>query len=286
MKDVLRLMASRQAGCVAAWQLRGAGLSPKAIRHGTRDLRRLHDGVFLTGDAPVTRLQRWWAATLSAPGSVLAFASAGAAYEMRPWDGEFEVIVRRGSGGPERQPGLLVCRTRRLDMTTLHGFPITTPERTLADLWPRLDAKQQGHLLRNALRLKRLTIPSLIAHLDAASGRQRPRTLTDQLQRHQALRLDRCRSDAEAAAIMALADAKIAAPDINVRIAGEEADLSWPERRLIVEIDGASFHRDKLEDARRTRAWRDAGWHVERVPADAVYDDPDRLIRASRAPSA
>jgi very-short-patch-repair endonuclease len=282
MTDALRTIAARQAGCVASWQLRGAGWSPKAVRHRTRGLRPLHDGVYVTGDAPVTRLQRWWAATLTAPGSVLAFASAAAAYEMRPWESTFEVIVRRGSGGPRRQGALLVCHTRHVHATTLDGLPITTPERTLADLWPRLDAKDQANTLRNALRLKRLTIPSLDAHLASASPRQRPQSLTNRLKRHQRLQLDRCRSDAEAAAIVALAGAGVPAPRVNVRIAGLEADLSWPDRRLIVEIDGASFHRDKLEDARRTRAWRAAGWHVERLPADAVYDDPGRLIRAAR----
>jgi hypothetical protein len=285
MKDVLRVIASQQEGCVARWQLCRAGLSPKAIRYRTRDLRRLHDGVYLTGDAPVTRLQRWWAATLTAPGSLLAFASAGAAYEMRPWEGTFEVIVRRGAGGPRRQGALLVCHTRHLDATSLNGLPITTPERTLADLWPRLDPKQQGNMLRNALRLKRLTIPSLAAHLSTVTSRQRPRTLTSQLDRYAKLKLHRCRSDAEALAVMTLADAEVPPPDINVRHAGEEADLSWPARRLILEIDGGSFHQDKLEDARKTAVWRAAGWHVERVPAADVYDDPDRLIRAARPDS-
>jgi hypothetical protein len=282
MKDVLRTIAAGQAGCVASWQLRRAGLSWHAIAHRTRGLRRLHDGVFLTGDAPVTRLQRWWAATLTAPGSVLAFASAGAAYEMRPWDGAFEVIVRHGSGGPRRQNTLLVCKTKHIQATTLDGLPITTPERTLADIWPRLDAKAQGHMLRNALRLKRLTIPSLAAHLRTASARHRPRTLTSQLDRYAKLKLHRCRSDAEAAAVVTLADAGVPPPDINVRIAAEEADLSWPDKRLIIEIDGASFHQDKLEDARKTAIWRAAGWHVEHIPAAAVYDDPSRLIRAAR----
>jgi very-short-patch-repair endonuclease len=282
MTDVLRTIAARQAGCVACWQLRGAGLSWDAIRHRTRQLRRLHDGVFLTGDAPPTRLQRWWAATLTAPGSALGFASAGAAYEMRPWEGEFEIVVRQGSGGPRRHGPLLVCRTKNLHATTLDGLPITTPERTLADLWPRLDTKAQGHMLRNALRLKHLTVPSLNAHLEQASARQRPRSLTNRLKRHEELQLHRCRSDAEAAAVVALADAKTARPQINERIAGEEADLSWPDRRLIVEIDGGSYHQDKLEDARKTAAWRAAGWHVERVPAAVVYDDPERLIRAAR----
>jgi very-short-patch-repair endonuclease len=282
MKDVLRLMASRQAGCVAAWQLRCAGLSPKAIRHRTRDLRRLHDGVFLTGDARVTRLQRWWAATLTAPGSVLGFASAGAAYEMRPWEGAFEVIVREGTGGPRRHGTLLVCRTKHLHATTLDGLPITTPERTLADLWPRLDARDQAKTLRNALRLKLLTLPSLNDHLSRVRGRQRPHSLTSRLTRYEHLQLHRCRSDAEALAVVTLADAKIAPPEINVRIAREEADLSWPDRRLIVEIDGGSFHQDKLEDARKTAIWRAAGWHVQRIAAQIVYDDPNQLIRAAR----
>jgi very-short-patch-repair endonuclease len=282
MKDVLRRTAAAQAGCVGSWQLRKAGLSWKAIEHRTRGLRRLHDGVFVTGDAPVTRLQRWWAATLSAPGSVLAFASAGAAYEIRPWDGAFEVIVRQGNGGPRRQDGLLVCRTKHLHATTLNGLPITTPERTVADLWPHLDAKAQQHMLRNAIRLKRLTIPSLAAHLSRASARQRPRSLSDWLARYDGLKLQRCRSDAEALAVVTLADAGVPKAAINVRIAGEEADLSWPARRLIVEIDGGTYHQDKLEDARKTAVWRAAGWQVERVPAAAVYDNPERLIRAAR----
>jgi very-short-patch-repair endonuclease len=178
-----------------------------------------------------------------------------------------------------------LCSSATHDTSTpppLHGFPITTPERTLADLWPRLDAKEQAKTLRNALRLKRLTIPSLAAHLSTATSRQRPRTLTSQLDRYAKLKLHRCRSDAEALAVVTLHDAKIATPDINVRIAGEEADLSWPDQRRILEIDGGSFHQDKLEDARKTAAWRAAGWRVERIAASQVYDDPNQLIRAAR----
>src|SRR6478752_4210946 len=99
MKDVLREMAARQAGCAASWQLRRAGWSSHAIRHRTRGLRRLHDGVFLTGDAPVTRLQRWWAATLTAPNSVLAFAGAGAALWRCRSDAEAAAVVALADAG-------------------------------------------------------------------------------------------------------------------------------------------------------------------------------------------
>ncbi len=52
--------AARQYGVVAAWQLVEDGMTWAAVRHRTRRLRELHDGVFVTGDAPVTQQQRWW----------------------------------------------------------------------------------------------------------------------------------------------------------------------------------------------------------------------------------
>jgi very-short-patch-repair endonuclease len=67
-------------------------------------------------------------------------------------------------------------------------------------------------------------------------------------------------------------------PRLNVRIAGEEADLSWPAHRLIVEIDGGPFHLDAGEDQRKEAAWRGAGWTVHRLDADAVYEGPAGLL--------
>ena len=85
------------------------------------------------------------------------------------------------------------------------------------------------------------------------------------------LRLDRCRSDAEAWAVALIADAGLAAPDVNERVAGEEADLSWPAARLIVELDGPSYHVLRDADIRKMKAWRAAGFDVQRLPTDAVY---------------
>lgn len=58
---------------------------------------------------------RWMAATLTAPDSVLSYASAAAAWGW--WDRErpVEVVTRRGSGGPRRQDGVLVHFTGQLD---------------------------------------------------------------------------------------------------------------------------------------------------------------------------
>ena len=202
---------------------------------------------------------------------------------MRAWDGGFDVVTREGSGGPRRHGGLLVCLSVSIPTTTLHGFAITTPERTVCALWPRLDERAQRKLLREALRLKRCSVPTLRAHLDAAAGRNRPARLVKLLARYEQLQLRRCRSDAEAYAVELLDDARVASPNVNRRVGGEEADLSWPQQRLIVEIDGDAFHQDKAQDARKIRAWRAAGWRVERVDSDTVFDTPNTFVAATRA---
>jgi very-short-patch-repair endonuclease len=282
MKNVLQDLARRQEGVVATWQLLDAGLSPAAIKHRTAGLRELYDGVHVTGDAPITRRQRWWAAARTAPGTYVAFASAGAAWGFRPWEGRYEVVVRRGSGGQKRFGPLLVCRAKTIHATTLDGLPITTAERTLADLWRFLGDLQRRKALREALRLETLTIASLTEHLSAVNGRNRPASLTRLLERYRDLQLHRCRSDAEAYAVELIAAARLPLPDINRRIAGEEADLSWPSRRLIVEIDGDQFHADKTEDARKTSIWTAAGYRVERVPAQTVFVSPKLFVARVR----
>ncbi len=73
---------------------------------------------------------------------------------------------------------------------------------------------------------------------------------------------------------------------MNIKIAGEEADLVWIDRRLIIEIDGPQYHQFRAEDERKEALWRDAGFTVRRIPSDAIYDDPSRLIALALAPVA
>jgi very-short-patch-repair endonuclease len=92
------------------------------------------------------------------------------------------------------------------------------------------------------------------------------------------LPLERARSGAEIRAIEILRSAGRPLPRLNVRIAGEEADLSWPEVRLIVEVDGGPFHLDAGEDARKEARWAAAGWTVRRIDSGVVYERPANLL--------
>jgi hypothetical protein len=277
----LRRLLYRQAGVIAVWQLERMGFSAEWVRHFVRGLRRLHDGVWLTGFAPITREQRWWGAALSAEGTLLGGRSAGAAWGFRPWQAAREVVLRAGSGGPRRIDGLIVCRSSVIldaDRRRLGHLPLTSPERTILDLAAAQSPRTTRKCVREAVRLRLTTMDGLAGPLARTPGRRGTADLRRYLAHHSTLPFHRCRSDAEAMALEVLHAARVPAPGVNERIAGEEADLSWPDRRVIVEIDGPDFHRFKAEDARKTAIWRPAGWDVRRVPSTTVFDDPAAFV--------
>ena len=224
----------------------------------------LHEGVFAI--APVfehDRLTRWRAATLTAPETFLALASAGAAHGLRPFDASFEMVVRPGSGGPLLYDGLRVSRSETLagNTTVLDGIPITTVERTIIDLSAWLDPRSLRRMVREALRLEQTTIPGLVQSLLDHKGRRGTRAIQLALASYSGLPIERCRSASEVQALIVLRDAGVELPKVNVKVAGEEADLVWRKWRLIIEIDGGPFTSPNVHEC----AYRCALMHVRRV---------------------
>jgi very-short-patch-repair endonuclease len=222
---------------------------------------------------------RWMAATLTAPGSVLSHESAGAAWGFHAQRRAIESVTRPGSGGPVRHGRVLVFRSSVLDVdvTALRGIRITAVPRTLLDLAPRLSDRALARAIREAIRLQLTSIEELGVR-SRADARRGSRRLGETIARYSGLPLHRARSGAEIRGLEILRDAGFTLPRLNVRIAGEEADLSWPGQRLIVEIDGGPFHLDAGEDERKERRWTAAGWTVVRIPADVIHDQPQQLI--------
>jgi very-short-patch-repair endonuclease len=270
-------LLATQHDCVARWQLLAAGWSKRAVESAAEAgrWRPVHDGVYAATQAPPRREQRWMAATLTSPGSVLSHASAAAKHGFRPYDGAFEVVTRPGRRGRQRLGDVLVQYSKDIaDWTiTADGIPITIPERTLIDLAAHLDAKQLAKAVREAIRLKLSTAASLRQALTAHRGRRGTATLNALAAHYAGLPMNRTRSDAEAHALERLAHANLTPGEINRRINGEEADLIWPDRRLIIEIDGPGYHPDPAEDARKAAAWEAAGYDVRRIPSHAVFEE-------------
>lgn len=139
--------------------------------------------------------------------------------------------------------------------------------------------------MREAVRLGLTTVAALADCLGRYRGRRGAARLATTLARYAGLPLERARSGAEVRALEVLRGAARPLPELNARIAGEEADLSWSRSRLIVEIDGAPFHLDVGEDARKQRCWEAAGWTVRRLPSEDIYEHPHRLLRLTSPPN-
>ena len=169
--------------------------------------------------------------------------------------------------------------TLRDERDALQGIPITSVVRTLIDLASVTSDRATARALREAVRLELTSLAAVADGLGRHPRRKGTRRLGLALARYADLPLERARSGSEVHALEILRDARFELPLLNVRIAGEEADLSWRRLRLIIEIDGGPFHLDKGEDARKAAGWRAAGWTVRRIPSDDVDAGPAALIR-------
>jgi len=273
-------VAEEHDGLLPWWALRDAGLTCQQARRAVEGLRRMHDGVHLTGQGRIGRHQRHLAATLTTRESVLSHASGADRHGFRSWHGPFEVITRPGSGGPRRIGDLLVLRSSTLEghVGRRDGIRVTGAARTIVDLSPHLSEPQRAKAVREAIRLRTTTALELRLVVAQHPRRRGIAGLAALAARLEALPLGRTRSDAEARALEVLLTARRVIPDVNVVIAGLEADLSWPASRRILEIDGPQFHQDPVEDARRTAVWTAAGWEVHRVSSSVVFDEPHVLV--------
>jgi len=280
MDSHLRALASRQADVVAAWQLLRVGWTWGKIEHHVRRgaWRAVHPGVYVLNNAPIERRQLWFAAVLTAPGTVLSHGSAGACYGVYRFERGYEVVTRPGQGGRQRRGGVVICRSKKLDgdVTRFMGIPITTAARVLVDLAPGLDEKRLGRAFRESIRLKRTTARRIRTTLDRHLRRPGTPLLRDLATRYATIPYHRTRSDPEGRGLEILHDVGAPPPRVNVKVAREEADMVWDG--LIIEIDGPQYHLFADEDARKEEIWRKAGYVVRRIPSDAVYRTPDELI--------
>jgi Protein of unknown function (DUF559) len=283
MKDErIARLAGQQFNRVSRTQLASLGASDFAIAHRVANGRLVvvEEGVFAV--APVLKHDdrgRWMGATLTAANTRLCRESAACAQGILEYERDLITVVRPGNGGPRRHGGLLVYRSGTLEgeCTEVDGIPVTSVPRTLLDLACCVSDKALARALRGAAR-EHVTLTELGDRLGDFWGRKGSRRLARAIARYSDLPLERARSGAEIRALEVLKAAGRPMPRLNVCIAGEEADLSWPREHLIVEIDGRTWHQDKGEDARKEAAWRGAGWTVRRIDSDDVYEHPHLLL--------
>lgn len=254
---------------------------------------RLHTGVYLLTNSPPSQRQLWVAAALTGPGTVLSHRSAAACFGFHSFDAPYETVTRAGRRGRSRRDALLIYHSTTLagNVTRHTGLRITTAPRTLIDIAPGLGDKRLAWAFRESIRMKTATTREVVETAHRNRGRTGTRRLLTLATRYSGLPYDRTKSNAEARGLEVLYDAGVPLPEVNVHVAGEEADFTWRDKRvlptapLIIEIDGPQFHLFAAEDERKQRIWEDAGYTVRRIPSDRVYDAPELLVAAATSPS-
>lgn len=220
-----------------------------------------------------------WAAVLACgEGAVVSHRSAADLWAIRP-SSRVTVDVTVPGRSRNKRPGIDVHRVRHLDprdITTIEGIPVTTLARTLLDLAevvPQNDLERAIERAENQRLFDLTAVNAVIARSPGRRGRKPLlAALTDSVIEPMS------RSDLERAFVKLCRRAGIPRPIVNALIEGYEVDMSWPDSRLIVEIDSWKYHRTrrKFEDDRR----RDAKLHRARYRTLRVTDrwlatDPD-----------
>jgi hypothetical protein len=263
-------LARRQHGYVTRAQLLALGLSHDAVKRrvGSGQLVRVHAGVYAVGYVRPDPVARAMAAVLACgPGAVLGCHSALALWGFRKWrSGPIEVIAP----SYHRRPGIKVHRFAliRREITRQLGVPVTAPARTLLDVRGDLTDKQLIRAVGDAL------ISNFLHEGDLEGTPLHP--LVDEISR----------SPLEDDFKPWLRRFNLPDPLYNVELFGREVDVYYPEERLIVELDGWTYHRTKIafeNDRDRDAAMLAAGIATVRITRARLENAPAREAERLRA---
>jgi hypothetical protein len=288
-------LAQRQHGVFTVFQVRAGGGTVHQIKHRVEDglwERRSRHVLALAG-APRTFEHQIMAACLHTDGSVASHRSA-ARLQRVPNLRTTEVEVTACYGDTSRNPFGTLHRSVDLtseDIVLVGAIPTTSLPRTVADLFTCLSLQRASWIAEGLLATDRLTLDALAAVHDRYGRQGRPATVDV---RELIARLDEVpplQSELEQRARSLLVDAGLPDPVRQVPLPGwvehpAHADFAYPAARLIIEVDGRSWHtrtQDFEVDRRRDNAAQVAGWVVLRFTWRQVVDDPDYVVATIRA---
>jgi very-short-patch-repair endonuclease len=177
------------------------------------------------------------------------------------------------------------------DVCVVEANPCTTVARTIFDLSAVLNRDALEYTLHRAESgHSPPDFGELAALLERLPRRSGPR-LRSLLGRPADLSIDATKSEMERAFLALCRKAGLPEPRVNAWIpvpipsGGLELDFSWPDRKLVVETDSASFHetrRARLNDPARDRALMLAGWRVARYTWWDVTSEAARVASEVR----
>jgi hypothetical protein len=287
---LLTELAARQDGVFSVDQAAAVGVDRRRLRRAEQAglVVRCHPRVHAFAGASLTRRSLIRAATLQVPDSSASHESALALHQVPSVPFGVAVTVRFGNG--HLHGDIRVHRYRRFPdghRATIDGIPTTTLERAVVDVTSVLRRAHLEHLvdqltitsrrtsigaigraLRQVDRRGRVGIGALGPILDARRPAEpAPRS-----------RLER-RVD-ELLATTTLPRPRHEHPLPSSRELPGFVDRAWVDAKLILEIDGRTWHAREAsmaKDRARDRAAAALGWQTLRVLDEEVADCPAQV---------
>ena len=159
------------------------------------------------------------------------------------------------------------------DVTVFRGIPTTTVARMLVDLSATHTEYQVAYVINRAAWRHRFDLEATLRARARANGHPGTGVLARAIELYLAGSAG-TRSDLEDRFLELVAD--FPEPLVNMEHLGYELDFHWPDRKLVVEVDGNHTRpNDKRNDAARDRVLRDAGYTVLRFTAPGAPKRPD-----------
>jgi hypothetical protein len=264
-------------------QLFMAGLSRSAItrRVKTGRLHRIHVGVYAVGHPGLSRHGEALAAVLAAgPGAALSHLSAAELHAISRIPAARIEVTTRSQRAPR---GAKVHRCRgfsSLDVTTAQRIPVTTVHRTLVDLTDTLTKWQLANVIHEAAFRGRYVERAVRDAMARANGRRQLKVLEEAIALHKAGSAGTRSGNEDLFLTFGLPE-----PLVNTHLLGFEIDFLWPDRRIVVEIDGPGHGREPTaaDDARQDRTLAAAGFTTFRFTEAEVREQGREVTRRTAA---
>ena len=278
----VRELAGRQHGLVRRSQLIEMGATDREI--GWRAEGRIevvHPGVYYVDSTPHTWRTQVLAAVFAAgPDALASHRCAALLWELDAIYGRTIEVTVPYVESPS-PAGCILHRTRRPNPASLfEAIPITSPERALFDIAPKVPDRVLEKATRSAVR-SGLTTPDKLDLIVSTYG-GRGVAGTRRMRRVVGLVAnDESGSVSEIDLKYIILDAPIPRPVQQLRVRlpdGGNAfpDFAWSDRMRIVEADGFLAHgtpEQLQQDLRRQNQLMDLGWEIRRFTATEIREN-------------
>ena len=243
----------------------------------------MHRGVYAVGHAALNQRAIWLAAVLAhGDGAVLSHLSAAALWRLlaptRPVD-VTSTHGRRGRRGIRLHRGAIHPKER----VVRHGIPVTSVTRTLLDIAELSSERRLRRAYEEADRLGLLRRDSLELVYKRGAGRHGLTAIGRLLDEE---RSGATRSSLEDLFVDVCRRHGLPIPAVNASLLGFEVDALWPQQRLVVELDGFSFHRHRAafeRDRARDATLQAAGYRVVRFTYRRLEREPTTVAEELRS---